>query len=243
MAIQGWDLLGRALKDFYLDKDSRIKLKVHSDCSGVENLPAEIFFRHYSNLPELERYALDLCQGRILDVGAGAGCHSLILQERGFEVTAVDVSGDAVEVMKDRGLERVIKVDIKTWKPPESFDTVLMLMNGIGLVDDLDGLKLFLEHLQELLTPQGQLLLDSTDFTLFPKFIETWAAIQAQRGRYFGEVEYQMEYQDQLSKAYSWLFVDQKTLEEYAWETGWFCQIIFEEEGQYLARLIKKDEG
>jgi SAM-dependent methyltransferase len=229
MAIQGWDLLGRALKDFYNDNDPGIKLKVHSDCSGVENLPAEIFFRHYYSLPELERYALDLCQGRILDVGAGAGCHSLILQGRGFEVTAADVSRDAAEVMKDRGLLRVIKADITKWKPSERFDTVLMLMNGIGLVENLDGLK--------LLTPDGQLLLDSTDFTLFPKFIKTWAAIQAQRGRYFGEVEYKLEYQDQLSDAYSWLFVDQKTLKEYAWKAGWLSQIIFEEEGQYLARL------
>lgn len=241
MNIQGWDLLGRALKDFHFHNDSRIRLKVHSDCSGVEHLPAEIFFRHYYSLPELERYALDLCQGRILDVGAGAGCHSLILQERGFEVTAADISVDAVELMKDRGLQRVMLVDIKRWKPQERFDTVLMLMNGIGLVENLDGLKLFLKQAKELLTSNGQLLLDSTDFTLFPKFIKTWAVIQAQRGRYFGEVEYRMEYKDQLSEAYSWLFVDQKTLEEYALETGWLFQIVFEEEGQYLARLIRHE--
>lgn len=241
MAIQGWDLLGRALKDFHFHNDSGIQLKVHSDCSGMEVLPAEIFFRHYDTLPELERYALDLCRGRILDAGAGAGCHSLILQERGFEVTAADVSGDAVEVMRDRGLQQVIKVDIKRWKPLERFDTVLMLMNGIGLVENLEGLKFFLKHAKGLLAPNGQLLLDSTDFTLFPKFMKTWAAIQVKRCRYFGEVEYRIEYKDQLSDAYSWLFVDEKTLEEYALEAGWLSQIIFEEEGQYLARLIRNE--
>lgn len=241
MAIQGWDLLGRALKDFHFDSDSGIKLKVHSDCSGLETLPAEIFFRHYYSLPELERYALDLCRGRTLDVGAGAGCHSLILQERGLEVTAVDVSKDAVQVMAERGLRRALAVDINKWEPEENFDTVLMLMNGIGLAENLDGLSLFLKKAQGLLAPDGQLLLDSTDFTRFPQFMKTWAKGQFERGRYFGEVEYRLEYQGQLSEAYKWLFVDQKTLEEFALETGWLFQVIFEEDGQYLARLIRQE--
>lgn len=241
MDVLGWDLLGRALKDYHLHNDPGIKLRVHSDCSGTEILPAEIFFRHYYNLPELERYALDLCQGRILDVGAGAGCHSLILQERGFNVTAADVSKDAAEVMKDRGLHQVIEADIRKWIPVERFDTVLMLMNGIGLVETLNGLKSFLEHAKMLVVSGGQLLLDSTDFTLFPKFMKTWAAIQLKRGRYFGEVEYRMEYQGEQSQPYGWLFVDQNTLAEYALETGWLFQIIFEEEGQYLARLIRHE--
>ncbi len=238
MAIQGWDLLGLAIKDYYLQNDPGISLKVHSDCSGLEILPVEIFFRHYYSLTELERYALDLCQGRTLDVGAGAGCHSLILQERGFEVTAVDISINAVEVMKERGIRRVLEIDINDLKPRENFDTILMLMNGIGLVENLDGLKNFLIRAKQLLAPEGQLLLDSTDFTLFPKFMKSWAVSQSKRGRYFGEVEYQLEYKGQLSEVYRWLFIDQKTLEEYALNTGWLFQIIYEEEGQYLARLI-----
>ncbi len=241
MVVQGWDLLGFAIKDYYLQNDPEICLKVHTNCSGVETLPVEIFFRNDYSLPELERYALDLCQGRTLDVGAGAGCHSLILQERGLQVTAVDVARDAVEVMERRGLRHVLEADIKEWEPEEQFDTVLMLMNGIGLVGNLDGLKLFFKHAKRLLTPKAQLLLDSTDFTLFPKFMKSWAASQSKLSRYFGEVEYRLEYKGQLSEAYSWLFLDQKTLEEYALEAGWFSQIIFEEEGQYLARLIRNE--
>lgn len=239
MAVQGWDLLGLAIRDYYHQNNPDISLKVHSDCSGLETLPVEIFFRHYYSLPELERYALDLCQGRTLDVGAGAGCHSLILQERGLKITALDISKDAVEVMVERGLQGALAVDINKWEPEENFDTVLMLMNGIGLVENLDGLNSFLKKATRLLTPDGQLLLDSTDFTRFPQFMKTWAKGQFERGRYFGEVEYRLEYQGQLSEAYKWLFVDQKTLEEYALETGWLFQIIFEEEGQYLARLIR----
>jgi len=228
MAIQGWDLMGRALQDFHLQKDPGICLKVHSDCSGLETLPVEVFFREGPNLPDLERYAL-----------AGAGCHSLILQERGFQVTAADISRDAVKVMAERGLRHTLAVDVRHWRPEERFDTVLMLMNGIGLVGDLFGLKDFLDRAQGLIAPQGQLLLDSTDFTLFPEFMRIWGAVQLKRGRYFGEVEYRMEYQDQVSEAYQWLFVDQQTLSEYSLETGWHCQIIFEEEGQYLTRLTR----
>lgn len=239
MGIKGWDLLGRALKDFHLQKDPGISLKAHSNCSGMEILPVEVFFRHDSGLPDLERYALDLCQGRVLDVGAGAGCHSLILQGRGLQVTAADISHDAVRVMEERGLAHVIEVDVNQWETGDKFDTILMLMNGIGLVGDLNGLKSFLSHIKGMIAPGGQLLLDSTDFTFFPEFMKTWGAVQLKRGRYFGEVEYRIEYQGLVSEAYSWLFVDYQTLVDYAQETGWFCQIIFEEEGQYLARLTR----
>lgn len=235
MPIQGWDLMGRALWDFYLHKSPELCLKVHSDCSGVETLPVKVFFRNA--LSDLERYALELCQGRVLDVGAGAGCHSLILQDRGRQVTAADISNDAVRVMAERGLRRTLAVDVRDWTPEERFDTILMLMNGIGLVGDLVGFRNFLDHAKELITPGGQLLVDSTDFTLFPDFIRWWGGIQIKRGRYFGEVEYRIEYQGQISEAYQWLFVDRQTLAEYAREAGWFCQIVFEEEGQYLARL------
>lgn len=143
MAIRGWDLLGSALKDYYYQNGSGLGLKAHSDCSGEEDLPVKAFFRDYENLSELERYALDLCLGRTLDVGAGAGCHSLILQERGLEVTAVDISVDAAEIMKQRGLKDARAVDINQWEPEDKFDTVLMLMNGIGLAEKLDGLKGF----------------------------------------------------------------------------------------------------
>ncbi len=239
MTVQGWDLLGLALKDYYLQNDPGISVKVHSDCSGVETLPLEVFFRHDYSLPDLERYALDLCQGQILDVGAGAGCHSLILQEQGLQVTAADISPDAVRVMEQRGLQHVLAVDVTKWEPEQGFDTILMLMNGIGLVGDLNGLKDFLVHAKRLITPEGQILLDSTDFTCFPEFMKSWAEFQFKQGRYFGEVEYRIEYRGRLSETYSWLFIDQQTLEEYALEAGWFCQIIFEEEGQYLARLTR----
>lgn len=241
MGIQGWDLMGRALRDYHLHKDAGICLTVHSDCSGVEILPVEVFFRDAAALPDLESYALELCQGRILDVGAGAGCHSLILQERGLQVTAADISPDAVRVMAERGLLNTLAVDVRHWEPETKFDTALMLMNGIGLVEDLTGLKDFLDHAQGLITKEGQLLLDSTDFTHFPEFMELWGASQFRRGRYFGEVEYRIEYQGQISEAYQWLFVDQQTLAEYSAATGWHCQIVFEEEGQYLARLIRRE--
>ena len=239
MPIQGWDIMGRALRDFQLGKDPEICLIVHSDYGGVETLPVEIFFRQYQDLPELERYALDICRGRVLDVGAGAGCHSLILQERGLEVTAADISGEAVNVMKERGLKSVLQVDINKWEPTESFDTVLLLMNGIGLVENLEGLRRFLIQAGRMLEPGGQLLFDSTDFTLFPEVFDSCTALQADRDRYFGEVEYRLEYRGQLSEPYRWLFVDQQTLAQYALESGWLFQIIYEEEDQYLARLVK----
>ena len=57
-----------------------------------DEIPVETLFRDYDSMPPLEHHALDLVKGRTLDVGAGAGCHSLVLQERGIDVDAIDIS-------------------------------------------------------------------------------------------------------------------------------------------------------
>jgi len=47
------------------------------------------FFRKYKAMPEIGRKALDMAAGRTLDAGAGFVCHSLVLQEKGIDMTAI----------------------------------------------------------------------------------------------------------------------------------------------------------
>lgn len=236
MNLSSWDLQGIAISDYYagtLDAE----LIVESDCAGIEKMPAGIFFRTLEQLPELERYALGLCKGTVLDVGAGAGSHSLILQEQGFEVSGVDISPFSVVVMQQRGLKKAICSDIWDFKA-EPFDTILMLMNGIGLAEDLKGLERFLKDIKRLVKPDGQLLLDSTDLSYLRQEPGVKIKPILKKGDNYGKVHYQMEYRGVKGPPFNWLFVDEETLKKYSHRNGWGFQVVYEEDSQYLARLV-----
>jgi SAM-dependent methyltransferase len=183
--------------------------------------------------------AVDLCRGRVLDAGAGAGCHSLHLQQRSLDVCAIDISPEAVEVMKKRGIREVHRADVFKFQA-QPFDTILMMMNGIGVVETLQGLDRFLRSVPRLLSEKGQILLDSHDarHEIDPDELVHWESHQTQP--YFGEVTLRLEYKGQIGPSFGWLYLDSDTLTRYAEKTGWFCKIVHrEEDGAYLAQLTR----
>jgi SAM-dependent methyltransferase len=186
-------------------------------------------------MPDLESMALDFCKGKVLDIGAGAGSHSLILQERGLKVVAIDVSEGALMVMKDRGVRDARLQDIFELND-EKFDTLLLLMNGIGLVQSINGLKQFLRHSKRLLNKGGQLLFDSSDVAyLFEEGIPDLP-------NYYGEIDCCYEYRRQKSDWFSWLYVDRFTLTNIALEQGYKTEVLFiDDSDQYLVRLTLLD--
>jgi SAM-dependent methyltransferase len=224
------DVLGRAMID-YLGGDKEAFLVLHTSYGEIEAMPVSVFFREYEQMPALEKYALSLCKGRILDAGAGAGSHSLLLQDSGLTVTALDISPMAVEVMRQRGVQQVVAGDLFELSP-EPFDTILLLMNGIGIARDMKQVKYLLKHLKTLLLPEGQILLDSCDVN--------YLAGENVYQHYIGEVTYQFEYKGQKGEPFGWLYLDVKTLKKTARVAGWQCQIIYEEGESYLARLTVK---
>jgi SAM-dependent methyltransferase len=231
------DPLGHALLD-YQRGQTAATLTVHSNVADEEPLPAAYFFRSLWEMPELERQALDECRGRVLDLGAGAGCHTLELQSRGFEVKAVDASDGAVRVMQARGVREVARHDIFDDAPtPEKYDTLLMLMNGLGLVGTLEGLEKFLRHARTLLAPGGQILATSSDISYLYED-EEGALVFDLNGPYYGEVIYTMRYGEQQGTPFPWLFADAGIVQDYAEEAGYEVAFLGEDEQQqYLVRL------
>ncbi|MCB1058412.1 MAG: class I SAM-dependent methyltransferase, partial [Acidobacteria bacterium] len=205
-----WEPLGRALLD-YLDGDLEAAPVVSIDGGLRHRFPAAELFRA-EGLPPAEELALDLARGRVLDAGAGAGAHALLLEAQGLEVVALDLSPLAAEVMRRRGLRDVRCGDLLALRG-ETFDTILLLMNGAGLAGDLAGLEPFLERCRRLLRPAGCLLVDSSDLrtTSDPNELAILTE-RLRRGRYFGEVIFRMEYRDLVGEPFPWLFVDARTL-------------------------------
>ena len=225
------DVLGRALRD-YLDGKHDEKLLLHTGYGDVEEMPVEEFFRPSEDFPELERIAMALCDGHVLDIGAGAGSHALHLQKRGMEVTALERSPQACAVMRARGVQRVVQADFLEYQG-SGYDTLLFMMNGIGLAGSLGGLRTLFQHCRSLLNRGGQLLFDSSDIA----YLYTDGSVEKPAG-YYGEIRYQYAYKGARSVPFNWLFVDQETLIDIARSEGWVVQILYEDgNDQYLARM------
>ncbi|WP_353127495.1 class I SAM-dependent methyltransferase [Parapedobacter pyrenivorans] len=225
------DVLGKALRD-YLDGNHDEKLLLHTGYGEVEEMPVEEFFRLPEDFPELERIAMALCDGHVLDIGAGAGSHTLYLQNRGMNVTALERSPQACAVMRARGIQQVIQADFLQYQG-NRYDTLLFMMNGIGLAGTLDGLRKLLQHCRSLLNQGGQLLFDSSDIA----YLYTDGSVDRPAG-YYGEIRYQYAYKGSRSIPFHWLFIDQAMLIDIARSEGWVVQILYEDgNDQYLARM------
>lgn len=226
-----------ALEAFFAGDDGASVIIRRDD--GLEvPLPARHFFRTEAELSAIDRHALDECRGRVLDAGAGAGVHSLLLQARGLAVTALDVSPPLIEIMRRRGVRDVVCADIRTWSGGP-FDTMLLLGHGTGIVGERAALEAFLAHVHGLLAPGGCILLDSTDVTRTddPRHL-AYQEANRRAGRYPGEIRMGFEHAGEVGPFGPWLHVDSATLGRAARAAGFSPEILIEEvTGEYLARL------
>jgi len=226
------DVYGEALQEFHVNNELASPLLLHSTYGDIEEMPIEVFYRTEDDFPELEFIALSLCDGKVLDVGAGVGSHALYLQEKEFDVTALEISETACNIMRQRGVQQIVQDDFFKLKD-QQYDTLLFLMNGIGLAQTLDGFKNLLRHAKTLLTDRGQLLFDSSDISYL------YEEYRIQRPTYyFGEIGYQYEFKGVTGEPFKWLYLDQETLIKIAHEENWVVQVLFEDENdQYLVRM------
>jgi SAM-dependent methyltransferase len=234
------DIIGKAIHNYHFNQDYSY-LRIDSNYTEDEELDPAHFFRNKDAMNLLEIRALELCRGKILDVGAGAGCHALELQRANFDVTAIEISGQAAAVMTDRGVKNVVSGDIMQYSGFR-YDTVLLLMNGSGIAGTLSGLNDLLGHLATLLEPDGQLLMDSTDISYLFEEDDGSLWIDLANAAYFGEMKYTVSTKGLSSESFPWLFVDINTLSSVAECHGFQTEKILEgNEGSYLARLTKNN--
>ncbi|MCG2461831.1 class I SAM-dependent methyltransferase [Flavobacteriaceae bacterium F89] len=231
------DVLGQALLDFQQGRYTE-DILTYSSLEEEDHIPIPYLFRNFKDMPPLEQKALEICRGTVLDIGCGAGSHSLYLQENGFTVTALDRSAGAVETCRLRGLKNVVQTDVMDYKKGK-YDTLLLQMNGIGIAGKLQYLDGLFTHLKSLLNPKGQILLDSSDIIYMFDADEDGGYWIPDDKEYYGEVDFTMEYKGVKSAPFPWLYLDYNTLQRAAHANELDCEIIMEgEHFDYLAQLI-----
>ena len=229
------DLFGKALLDYQTGNYSE-DIVTSTNISDEDVLPLPYLFREFKDMPKLEQKALELCKGSILDVGCGAGSHSLYLQENNFEVKAIDISKGAIEVAKQRGVKHSEVTSLLD--EAESFDTILLLMNGTGIFQELTQVSKYLSHLKSLLNTNGQILIDSSDIKYMYED-EDGGYWMDMNSSYYGELDYFLSYKGEKEAAMKWLYLDFEALKLACETVGLKCELVFEgEHFDYLARIF-----
>lgn len=229
------DLFGQAIFDYYTN-NSPENLITETSISEADEMEVAYLFRNFEKMPKIEQKALSLAKGKILDVGCGAGSHSLYLQEKGFDVTAIDISPKAIEICKKRGLKNALCKNVL--EVNDSFDTIILLMNGTGVFGKLKNVSKFLKHLQSLLRPGGQILIDSSDLIYMFDEDEDGGKWIPMQGDYYGEIEFYITYKNQKEEPLPWLYLDYNTLQNACVANGLQCELVLEgEHYDYLAKI------
>lgn len=228
------DIFGKALIDYQNDNYSE-DIITWTSISEKDMLPLPYLFRDYSEMPQIEKKALQLCKGNVLDVGCGAGSHSLYLQKKGFNVKAIDNSKGAIKVCKQRGIANTEYKALLEEK--EAFDTILLLMNGTGIFQKLENITTYLNHLKSLLKPNGQILIDSSDIQYMYGDEDggMWLDLN---NHYYGELDYYLSYKGEEGLPMKWLYLDFDTLKTACQTVGLNCEKVMDgEHFDYLAKL------
>lgn len=228
------DPIGQAILDYSKNKKP-FDIVVSSDICDDDIIPIEVLFRTYKEMPEIEKEAIELCKGNVLDVGAGAGMHCNELIKKGLKVQALDNSEGAVQYLKNSGIE-AYHSNFNDFKSNLKFDTLLMMMNGIGIAGTLSNLEKTLLHAKSLLNKGGQIICDSSDIRYLYEDEEgaLWVDLNAE---YYGNFRFQMHYKKVSGPWFDWLYVDYDNLHKVALKVGFKSVKILEEDNHFLAQL------
>jgi len=231
------DLFGKAILDYQTNTTPE-PLLTSTSISEEDEMDVAYLFRPYDVMPKIEQKALQLAQGKVLDVGCGAGSHALSLQnDRNLDVTAIDISEYAIKACVLRGVQNTKVVDLLDLETDVKFETILLLMNGTGIFQTLAKVPVYLQKLKSLLTPEGQILIDSSDLIYMFDDDEDGGKWIPSDG-YYGELTFTVQYKGETELPFPWLYMDYNTLQNAALANGLQCELISEgEHYDYLAKL------
>jgi len=207
------------------------------------SLGPELYFSSYEQWSEAEKKALEFVKGRVLDIGCGAGRHSLYLQEKGFDVLGIDNSPLALKVCKLRGLRKAKLMPIEELNfPPNSFDTVLMLGCNFGLFGSPKKAKRILKKLHKITSENAIIIAETRDpYKTNNPFHLQYHELNRRRGRMPGQMKIRIRFQKYATKWFDYLLVSKEEMKQILEGTGWKVKQFIESENtpNYIAIIEK----
>lgn len=235
------DAFGKSLIG-YLNGDL-MPYTIRRDDDFADEHDVRIYFTKYPEWQDFEKEILGYVQGRVLDIGAGAGRHALYLQEKGFELHAIDISPGAIEVMKQRKVKNVYLMDLRKMDFPDNhFDSILLMFNNFGLAGTIEDTKKLLKVLHRISAPKGRIITTIRDpyQTDIPEHL-AYHERNKKIGRPVGQIKIRMEYKGEIGDWFYLLMVSPKELEDLIKDTGWVILKIAKGEGGNYGVVLKKD--
>ena len=233
------DAFGHCLYDH--QKGQETYQIVERDDGHIDVVPADRYFAEFEDWPKHQREAMEYVEGRVLDIGCGAGKHALYLQNQDYQVTGIDISPLAVEVSEKRGLKDARIMDIK--KVDEHFDdidTVLMLGNNFGLFGGKDRAELLLKKLKNATSEDCTIIAESMDPHETEKdYHLEYHKKNLQKGRLPGRLVIRSRNKKYATPWFDYLLVSQKEMREVLENTDWDVKKTIDGEGRYIC-LIEK---
>lgn len=230
------DLFGQAILDYQTD-NSPEDLYTETSISELDVMPIDYLFRDYDDMPTLEQKALNLTKGKTLDVGCGAGSHSLYLQEKNIDVLAIDISPKAIETCRLRGIKNAKVQNFLELDETKKFDTILFLMNGTGIFQNLVLINVFIDKTKKLLSENGQILIDGTDIIYMFDEDEDGGKWIPSNGNYYGELDFTVHYKGEQEEPIQWLYLDFETLKNACEYHQLTCTKVKKDGDSYLAKI------
>ncbi|MFB0551490.1 MAG: class I SAM-dependent methyltransferase [Nitrososphaeria archaeon] len=233
-------MFGKALMAFY--EGDPTPCNIQRDDGYTRQHDLALYFRVYEDWPDYEKSALEYVRGRVLDIGCGAGRHALYLQEKNFEVVAVDASPLAVEVARLRGVKDCSRMyALQLDFPPKSFDTVLLMGNNFGIAGNVEDTKKLLNSLSEFTTRSARVITTCRNplQTNKPEHL-VYHDLNRRRGRPIGQITIRTEYKGELNDWFDLLMVEPEVMAEICAEAHWGVETLFESEDTYSSVLTKQ---
>lgn len=213
---------------------------VERDDGLIEAMDASSYFAKQFHWPDAEARAIKGISGRVLDVGAGAGRHSLVLQNRGCDVVALDVSSGAIQVCQQRGVHHTFLGTVFDLldTAPEPFDALILMGNNLALLQSLAKAKGMFDAMRELLRPNGVVVGTCLDpyLTDDPDHLAYHESNRA-AGRPPGQIRMRFRHRRIATEWFSILFLSPNELAELAARSGWEVIEVTEPDPTYLAVL------
>jgi SAM-dependent methyltransferase len=211
---------------------------IERDDGYIDAMSSKGYFSDYEDWHPIEQEAMQFVEGRVLDVGCGAGRHSLYLQKKGFDVLGIDVSPLVIKVCRLRGLKKaeVMAIEDVDFKP-DSFDRTIMMGNNFGLFGSFKKARKLLRKFHRLASEKALIIAETRD----PYKTDNGAHLEYHRlnkikGRMGGQVKIRNRFRKYVGRWFDYLMVSKEEMREILKGTGWKSRrFINSRNSRYLA--------